>query len=127
MCAEFQGPPDEAKCEAYQAMLTNEGKDHLVDSVSCGALWFDKGAFSLYLISIYYVVVTLTTYALQPCPLYSILRHGPSVCLRLWCTARASRPLPWFQQTTLMPLFPVSSSASLRTVFSVDLYASPSM
>ena len=64
-CAEFQGPPDEARCEEYQTMLINEGKDDLVEQVECSALFFDKEHVGFWLISIYFVVVTLTTCAPQ--------------------------------------------------------------
>ena len=62
--SEFQGPPDDAKCEAYQAQLADEGKGDLVEFVNCSALWFDKDKVGLWLISFYFVVVTLTTYVL---------------------------------------------------------------
>lgn len=63
-CAEFQGPPDEVKCEEYQNYLIDEGRDDLVEMVDCAALWFDKQHVGFWLISIYFVVVTLTTCAL---------------------------------------------------------------
>lgn len=44
-------------------MLINEGKDDLVEQVECSALFFDKEHVGFWLISIYFVVVTLTTCA----------------------------------------------------------------
>lgn len=70
LLAEFQGPPDEAKCEAYELQLADEGKDDLVELVDCAALWFDKEKVGLWLISIYFVVVTLTT-----CVLFHFLSY----------------------------------------------------
>lgn len=55
---------DQERCDTYLAELVDEGKQDIADRLDCSALFFAQGGdVKLWSISVYYVVVTLTTCA----------------------------------------------------------------
>lgn len=62
--AEFNGLVNQERCDSYLAELEADGKQDIAERLDCSALYFAEGGdLKLWSISVYYVVVTLTTCA----------------------------------------------------------------
>lgn len=60
---------DQERCDEYLAELEAEGKPEIAERLDCASLFFAKGGdLKMWSISVYYVVVTLTTSAPHPPP-----------------------------------------------------------
>ena len=77
VAAEFNGEVDQERCSTYKAQLRAQGDVDAADEFDCAAsLWFTTGKVKLWCVSVYYIIVTLTT-----CAPASLLRFWRFCCL----------------------------------------------
>lgn len=90
---------DQEQCDTYLADLEADGKADVAERLDCASLFFAEGGdVRLWSISVYYVVVTLTTCA----PSRMCIRHmhattaaSLSLCPRLLNVAAAASSARW--------------------------------
>ena len=105
----FQGEVSTAKCDEYLQSLLDEGYDYEASTFDCTNMFLFRGTdFRLWSVSIYYIIVTLTTCAaLIPRLLISALRDSKCRLASLGAQPRATANPARMACAVLKPMTPM--------------------